>query len=52
MSLLPWICLSPVHHVVGKYKITQYSVTCAMTTIAPKNATKLLINFNGRSINC
>ena len=50
MSLSHWICQFPVHLVVGKYKIIQCSVTCAMTTFALKNATRTLTRFSGKSI--
>jgi hypothetical protein len=49
-SLSRWTCQFPVHHVVGKYKTIQCSVTCAMTTFARKNVTKTFIRFSGKNI--
>lgn len=49
--LSPWIWQSPVHHVVGKYKIILCSVICAMTTIARKSVTMTLIKSSGKNIN-
>src|SRR5918995_2369247 len=49
--LSPWIWQSPVHHVVGKYKIIRCSVICAMTTIARKSVTMTLIKSSGKNIN-
>jgi hypothetical protein len=49
-SIRTWICQSPVHHVVGKFKIIRCSVTCAMTISALKNVTMKLIRFSGKSI--
>jgi hypothetical protein len=51
LSISPWICQFPVHHVVGKCKIIQFSVTCAMTTFARKSVTMMSIKPSGKNIN-